>query len=250
MSNRAWEAIFDFYTIHEHDFKTPFYISADEIRNATRQFKATRDREPRLICKHDTRESRPQLFQDKNLFLLPIKNGQYAILRGEGYVDIPPIDTAPEKYISQLDYELDTVKVGNSEMQHIDYAYAASLIRSVMDDDSLVLTIRGRKYTPAFKAKISGYNLNIKSISIDISSVYEGRNQVVIIQNVKPFITNLSIASIYFKYLMFQKLVKKNVRLTLIEKVLDEFGIWEMRETKLNKAIPVTLTPFGRRTII
>ncbi len=38
---------------------------------------------------------------------------------------------------------LDTTEIGDSEMQHLDYAYAASLIRTFTEDPSLVLTIRG-----------------------------------------------------------------------------------------------------------
>ena len=81
---------------------------------------------------------------------MPIKNGIYKIVKGEGYLDIPYIYSVEKRYLSKLDFCLDTAKVGNSEMQHLDYAYASSIIRDFMDDDSFVLTIRGRKYTPKF----------------------------------------------------------------------------------------------------
>ena len=50
-----------------------------------------------------------------------------------------------ETYNSKLAFRLDTAIVGNSEMQHLDFAYATSLIRSFMNDHNLILTIRGRK---------------------------------------------------------------------------------------------------------
>jgi hypothetical protein len=40
-------------------------------------------------------------------------------------------------------------------MQHLDYAYANSLIRTFMNDDSLGLTIRGREYTPSFSFTVN-----------------------------------------------------------------------------------------------
>ena len=55
---------------------------------------------------------------------------------------------------------LEQAIIGNSEMQHLYFAYASSLIRTFMDDESLVLTIRGRKYTPEFSFKV-GNNLTI-----------------------------------------------------------------------------------------
>ena len=35
---------------------------------------------------------------------------------------------------------LDTSQIGNSEMQHLDYAYASSLVRTFLEDETLVLT--------------------------------------------------------------------------------------------------------------
>lgn len=40
--------------------------------------------------------------------------------------------------------------MGDSEMQHLDFAYASSLMRTFLNDESLVLSIRGRKYTLEF----------------------------------------------------------------------------------------------------
>lgn len=234
MTDRAWTAIFDFYDIHDHDFNVkPFYITANEIKDATRQFKATRDREPRVLCKHDTRESRPQLFVDRGLFLLPVKNGHYAIIQGEGYIDIPPIDTTPAKYISQLDFKLDTVSVGDSEMQHVNYAYAASLIRSVMDDDSLVLTIRGRKYTPPFAFRVGETEIETRSVQTEVDAGYEGRNQVVLLKNLKPFVLNIPVQSLLYPYLMLNSVIDKPIHSILVEYVLGEFGIWKIQMTNL-----------------
>ncbi|MDR2426424.1 MAG: hypothetical protein LBD46_04515 [Endomicrobium sp.] len=149
MNHKPWQAIFNKYKIQKHDFsKSPFIITAEQIKSATAHFKTTNEREVRVLCKQDTRESRPEVFVENDLFLLPIKNGSYAIIQGEGYIDIPDISGKINTYNSKLDFELETSKIGNSEMQHLDFAYASSLIRTFLKDRSLVLTIRGRKYTP------------------------------------------------------------------------------------------------------
>src|SRR6266478_3346588 len=151
MNDTSWKAIFDKYKIHKHNFsKEPFLISAEQIKQATSHFKRTNEKEVRILCKQDSREDRPKVFIDNGVFLLPTKNGYYAIVKGEGYIDIPLIDSSAKIYTSKLDFILDTSQVGNSEMQHLDFAYAASLVRTFSEDDSLVLTIRGRKYTPKF----------------------------------------------------------------------------------------------------
>ena len=148
-SSKSWKKIFDDYNIHQHIFgKKPFYISANQIKTACQNFKKTGEKEVRILCTQTKREDRPNVFQEKGLFLLPIKNGHYCIVKGEGYVDIPNINKEVILYKSKLSFGLDTSKVGQSEMQHLDYAYASSLIKSFTGDDNLVLTIRGR--TPIF----------------------------------------------------------------------------------------------------
>ena len=138
MNSVPWKAIFDKYQIQRHDFiKSPLTITAEQIKTATAHFKQTNEKEVRILCKQDCREDRPDVFIENDLFLLPIKNGTYVIVKGEGYVDIPPITETITVYRSKLAFTLDTSKVGNSEMQHLDFAYASSLIRSFLDDDTL-----------------------------------------------------------------------------------------------------------------
>lgn len=183
MNSNSWKAIFDKYSIHKHNFnKEPFLISAEQIKRATSHFNKTNEKEVRILCKQDAREDRPDVFIENNVFLLPTKNGYYAIVKGEGYIDIPDIKTSAKIYFSKLDFKLDTAEIGNSEMQHLDFAYAASLVRTFMNDNSLVLTIRGRKYTPQFSFYVGKQNLTIESVQTEVDAGYEGKNQVVLIE--------------------------------------------------------------------
>ena len=133
MNSNPWKVIFEKYKINKHDFDSkPFIISAGQIKQATKHFTKTNEREVRILCKQDSREDRPDVFVENNLFLLPTRNGEYAIVKGEGYIDIPEIQSVVKIYNSKLDFKLDTSLVGNSEMQHLDFAYAASLIRTFL----------------------------------------------------------------------------------------------------------------------
>ena len=131
MHDESWQKIFEDYKISEHDFsKSPYILTNSDIKKAVQDFKKTSEKEVRILCKQDSREDRPKVFITNNLFLLPIKNGKYVIVKGEGYIDMPEIKETTEFYISKLTFKLDTSKIGNSEMQHLDFAYASSLIRS------------------------------------------------------------------------------------------------------------------------
>lgn len=196
--SKAWKAIFDKYDIYHHDFTFPYFINAQNIKSVTKHFDKTGEKEVRIICKQDTRESRPEIFKELGLFLLPVKNGKYAILRGEGYIDIPEIKQQVIKYKSNLNFKLDTSLIGDSEMQHLDYAYASSLIRNFMKDDSLVLTIRGRKYTPKFDIMVNNNKLIIESVQTEVDAGYEGEKQVVLIEGKNIKTDNVIIRQLYF----------------------------------------------------
>jgi hypothetical protein len=234
MNHKPWLSIFDKYDIHNHDFdKSPFVINAEQIKKATAHFSTTNEKEVRVLCKQDTRESRPTVFSEKGLFILPIKNGKYAIIKGEGYVDIPEIIQPSNEYHSKLDFELETSAIGNSEMQHLDFAYANSLIRSFLKDDSLVLTIRGRKYTPKFDFLVGKHPITVESVQTEVDAGYEGRNQLVLIEAKNSASKNTIIRQLYFPFRQWQQHTKKKVSVLFFEKRRKEYAIWEFGFTDM-----------------
>lgn len=226
--DRAWKRVFDVYNLHEYDFDAaPYSITAPQIREAVIGLGTTT--EPRILCKQDTRESRPRVFQEKGLFILPTKNGVYSIVKGEGYIDIPPINETIDVYVSKLSFELVTAKVGDSEMQHLDYAYASSLIRTFLNDDSLVLTIRGRKYTPdvGFRFFIGKHEIEARSVQTEVDAGYEGREQIVLIEAKARGQKNTIIRQLYYPFRQWQHHTTKRVITIFFDKIGDIYRIWQ-----------------------
>lgn len=226
-TSKAWKAIFDTYDIYNHDFTFPYFINAQNIKLATKHFDKTGEKEVRILCKQDTRESRPEIFKQLGLFLLPVKNGKYAILKGEGYINIPDIQQQPIIYKSNLNFKLDTSLIGDSEMQHLDYAYASSLIRHFLKDDSLVLTIRGRKYTPKFEMIVNNNKLIIESVQTEIDAGYEGEKQVVLIEAKNIKTDNVIIRQLYFPFRQWQSYTTKKVITLFFSKSKNIYSIWK-----------------------
>ncbi len=252
-SNTSWEKIFADYNILEHDFsKSPFEITADQIKTACQNFKTTGEKEVRILCKQDTRESRPQIFVDNDLFLLPKKNGSYYIVKGEGYVDIPKITSGIIDYSSKLDFKLESSMVGDSEMQHLDLAYASSLVRTFMNDDSLLLTIRGRKYTPNFTFSVGDQTLTIESVQTEVDAGYEGRDKIVLIEAKNSDVTNTIIRQLYYPYRQWKKHTSKDVYLLFFDrdKVNNVYNIWQFEFKNENDYNSISLVKSGRYRII
>lgn len=257
-----WNAIFKRYSIHEHDFDSgPFEISADQIKEACQHFQRTSQKEVRILCKQDSREGRPQVFRERGLFILPVKNGHYTIVKGEGYVDVPPIQSPLLEYRSDFPFDLETSRVGDSEMQHldrVDRAYALSLVRHFVGDDSLVLTIRGRKYTPAFSFVAGEFQIHTEGVQTEVDGGYEGENQVVLVEAKSGRARNTIVRQLYYPFRQWQQHTAKRVSTLLFQRNRDEHHFWHFGFDDpsdynsirlLNSArfrIAVSYTPGGR----
>ena len=250
-NNNSWTKIFKDNKILEHNFsKSPFYLSAKDIKKSVQNFKSTTEKEVRILCKMDTRESVPAIMKESGLVLLPVKNGQYVLVKAEGYVDIPEIKSEVEIYNTKLDFDLDTAKIGNSEMQHLDFAYASSLIRTFMDDPSLVLTIRGRKYTPEFSYKIGNTTIETKGVQTEVDAGYEGKNKIVLIEAKNSSTKNTIIRQLYYPYRQWTEHTKKEVFLLFFEKRIDEYLIWQYKFTDKNNYDSIKLVKSKKYKIV
>jgi len=251
MRDKSWAKIFKDYAIDKHDFdKKPFCVTAGQIKKACQNFKETGEKEVRILCKQDNREERPQVFKDRGLFLLPVKNGEYFIVKGEGYVDIPEIKTTKKVYKSKLGFQLDTSLIGNSEMQHLDYAYASSLIRTFTEDNTLVLTIRGRKYTPGFSFNVGKHAINVKSVQTEVDAGYEGEKQVVLVEAKNSKAKDIIIRQLYYPFRQWQAHTKKPVITLFFEKDDNAYSIWQFRFNDANDYNSIELVKSGKYKII
>jgi len=251
MNDTSWKTIFDKYKIHKHNFsKEPFLISAEQIKQATSHFKKTNEKEVRILCKQDSREDRPKVFIDNGVFLLPTKNGFYAIVKGEGYIDIPTVNTTAKIYSSKLDFKLDTSLIGNSEMQHLDFAYASSLVRTFLEDDTLVLTIRGRKYTPQFSFRVGNQQLTTESVQTEVDAGYEGKNQVALIEAKNSQTNNTIIRQLFYPFRQWSHHTTKKVETLFFEKRDSYYSLWQFEFTDINDYNSIRLTKSSRYEII
>lgn len=249
-SNASWAKIFKDYKILMHNFnKSPFYISADDIKKSCQDFKKVAEKEVRILCKQDTREDRPQVFIENNLFLLPVKNGYYALVKGEGYIDIPNISSAEQTYDSKLDFKLETSQIGDSEMQHLDFAYASSLIRTFMNDESLVLTIRGRKYTPQFTFKVGQQLISVQSVQTEVDAGFEGRDKIVLIEAKNSSTNNTIIRQLFYPYKQWKSHTEKQVFTLFFEKRGNYYFIWQYGFSNENDYNSIQLIKSARYVI-
>jgi len=149
-------------------------------------------REPRLMAKQDTLESRPDIFRRNHLAILPIRNGEYIIFSDKNnrsyYIfDSGLKEVTAVRHDSIIDADrITTLNLSSitSEFQAIDYAHLASVLRTFTSEPNLFLTIRGKYRSNPFSINLPGIAdpVAIKGVQIEIDSGYEGENGVYLIE--------------------------------------------------------------------
>ena len=182
---------------------------------------------------------------------MPVLNGEYSIIKGEGYVDVPPITSPIVEYLSVFPFELETSRVGNSEMQHLDHAYALSLMRHFADDESLVLTIRGRKRSPAFEFVVGEFLIRVDGVQVEVDAGYEGENQVVLVEAKGGNATNTIIRQLYYPFCQWQTYTEKKVSTLFFQHTgQNEYHIWQFGFDDVDDYNSIRMLKSGRYRIV
>ena len=204
-TKRAWEELFRVRQLHDRLAKDDWVtITADEIKSIAR-------REPRLMTKFDTRESRPELLN--GVTILPLSNGEYALLRGDGYCDVPAADTVKvwNKRTSQLDLVTLPWEMGPaSESQALDMAYAAGILDDFFGEAHTRLTIRGRLRCPQFNFRFRCATREVplvaNGVQVEVDSGFEGQ-AIHLLEAKLGNRTNFHLRQLYFPLRMWSSLV-------------------------------------------
>jgi hypothetical protein len=113
-----------------------------------------------------------------------VKNGEYVLVRGNGFHVLEKLPEPPTVFRPTLDFELTTLAVGDSESQHLDYCYNVGLIERFAGVTGLRPTIRGRKRMQPvefFAGRVGPVNVSA-GVQIEVDLGCEGRDDIVLIE--------------------------------------------------------------------
>jgi hypothetical protein len=204
-NDEAWEKIFErLPLLLEIERQGFIYISADGIKEASDK------REPRLLAKQDTKSSRPEIFRQNKLSILPVENGKYIIFRDESVKTYFPLEkilaeVPAEKYQPTKDYrDYQSLDVRNlsSESQAIDFANLVSLLKTFTNEKELNLTIRGRQRSEKFHITIPGthHKADVDGVQIEVDAGFESPNKIYIFEAKLGGVEDFNIRQLYYPF--------------------------------------------------
>ena len=202
---KAWEELFRVLPLREQLLESDVVtLTADAIKSVTR-------REPRLMTKFDTRESRPRALD--GVTILPSSNGAYVLLRGDGYCDVQAPSSVRVWNRQRSRVELLTLPWEGgpaSESQALDMAYAAGILDDFFEETGARLTIRGRLRCPQFRYRFRcasrEVELGASGVQIEVDSGFEGE-QIHLLEAKLGNRSNFHLRQLYFPLRMWTTLV-------------------------------------------
>jgi hypothetical protein len=119
-----------------------------------------------------------------------------------------------------------------------------------LEDDSLVLTIRGRKYTPKFSFRVGNQSIEVKSVQTEIDAGYEGRDQVALIEAKNSRTSNTIIRQLFYPFKQWQQHTEKKVKTIFFEKRNDNYSLWQFEFQDPDDYNSIILTKAQRYKIV
>ena len=126
------------------------YVTAKQVRQIS-------EREARNMAYMDERSKVPTVFESNSLFILPVANGKYAIVRGQGYHELEVDSVAYEDFRPSFPPGTNILDPEKSEGSAVSYAWNTGIISHITGQTSLLLGPPGRFALDPFDFKIDGH---------------------------------------------------------------------------------------------
>lgn len=201
-----WQAILNHCDLEIVDGVSPEFDSQD-IKEATG------GREPRLVCSMDSRESVPPVLENRNLFVLPVRNGVYRLVEGKGYEELPLVEGASRTWNHDIGFNLVTRCGGSGEDPHLLHTYNTGLLSSFLGIEELYQTTTGRRYSTEFEFCVgSSRRISVDGVQFQVDALFEGESDIVIVEAKAGKRNDFIIRQLFYPYCHYATMHDKTVR--------------------------------------
>lgn len=197
--NNIWKHIFNEI---KYNGDKEIVITAEEIKKCGKTWKGKNNQfEPRLLCKQDCVEDKPEIFKNYNINIISIKNGEYLLTKNVIYFTLE----YPKVKINEIKKNDDSLllNIGNSESSLIDNLRYSGLFEKsqYLGEKILFGSLLNGRHRCSFKTKIGTKEVDIEGSQYETDACYESKNKILLIEC--KGVNNLSsfnIRQLYYPY--------------------------------------------------
>jgi hypothetical protein len=224
----AWEFILNFVSC---DGSGDFTLTADQIKTAGKANKILKCQfEPRLLCKQDTFDDRPEIFKKLGLFIIAVENGTYKLIKQNIYQKLEYQNILP------LEIERNTkssvLNIGNSETSVIDNLRYSGLFENeeFLNEKILYGPLLNGRHRCTFETQIGENIYQIRGVQYETDSCYESENKILLIEGKSGHPNSFNIRQLYFPYRTIYDAIKGSkeiIPLFISKDKKDIIHIWK-----------------------
>jgi hypothetical protein len=206
------------------DFSQPVNIvTAEDVKRVTGS-------EPRLVMYVDQRRNLPRILAQNGVFPLAVRNGVYALVKGDGFHDLEPIRDE-RSYESNLDFSLSTLQQGIGEDRYLMYALHSGAISDFTENESWFPTSVGRKRANHFRFHV-GHSpiLDVKGVQFQVDLLLESKRELLVLEAKTNGRETFNIRQLYYPYRHWQEEIPDKPTRTvffLYNTSSDTYNFWE-----------------------
>ena len=153
MTEDAWKKLVT--ELHLDLTKPINLIKASKIKQITGE-------EPRNIAYIDEREKLPAILAKHGVFPLAVRNGVYALVKGNGFHDLEQIEEPTVPFHSQLPFTLVTTRGAIGEDKFLLFALNSGLIAELTGVSQWLLTGTGRRFLRRIRFRMGNGHIIMK----------------------------------------------------------------------------------------
>jgi len=223
----VWTHIFNFLS---YDGINEKIITSNDIKNAGKTWKGSKSQfEPRLLCKQDTFEKRPEIFKKNNLCILSIKNGTYLLTKTNIYYMLNDEMNSNMVDIIKLKKNNNSLllKIGNSEMTNIDNLRYSGLFEQIdyLNETIIYGPVLNGRHRCSFTTKLNNKEIKILGSQYETDSCFESENKILLIEGKSGNNKSFNIRQLYYPYRAIYDNIKDKKQIIILYINVDKNNI-------------------------
>ena len=181
-----------------------FVITSKMIKDAGKTWKGQKHSqfEPRLLCKQDTYEKRPEIFKKHSLCILSVKNGEYLLTKTNIYHKLDyNNDNNNMNHVKKNNDSL-VLRIGNSETSVIDNLRYSGLFETsdYLGEPIQYGPLLNGRHRCTFTTRLGEKEITIDGSQYETDSCYESANKILLIEGKGGNNESFNIRQLYYPF--------------------------------------------------
>jgi hypothetical protein len=234
-----------------YDGSCEITISSKQMKDCKATWKGQASQfEPRLLAYQTSANSRPDIFKQHGISILPVQNGTYILTKKKIYQTLDysqPVDSPQPTYLKR-DTSSILLSLGDSETSFIDnLRYCGVFERPEFLNEPITHgSLLNGRHRCSFEMKLEDVSYSVKGVQYEVDSCFESANKILIIEgkNTNTEFDSFNIRQLYFPYreIIEKTKAKKEIICLFIHKCREVVHIWKYSFTEPTQMDSITLT--------